>query len=74
MQWVRNVEATGEVTLKKGMTPQRFRLRPVPDKEKPELLKAYLDHFKLTVQRFRCLPVQTRRLLSMWPRSTLCSS
>jgi len=56
MQWVRNVEATGEVTLKKGRTPQRFRLRPVPDKEKPELLKAYLDRFKLTVQRYFPVP------------------
>src|SRR6266700_919555 len=55
-QWVRNVEATGEVTLKKGRTRQRFRLRPVPDKEKPELLKAYLDRFKLTVQRYFPVP------------------
>ena len=56
MQWVRNVEATGEVTLKKGRTRQRFRLRPVPDGEKPEILKAYLDRFKLTVQRYFPVP------------------
>jgi len=32
-QWVRNAEAAGEVTLKKGNTRQKFRLRPVPDGE-----------------------------------------
>src|ERR1700742_4111621 len=42
-QWVRNVEAAGEITLKKGSYRQTFPLRPVPDHEKPELLKAYLD-------------------------------
>jgi deazaflavin-dependent oxidoreductase (nitroreductase family) len=51
-QWVRNAEAAGEVTLKKGTKRQRFRIRNVPDEEKPEILKAYLDRFKLTVQRY----------------------
>ena len=55
-QWARNAEAAGEVTLKKGRTRQTFRLRPVPDPEKPEILKAYLDRFKLTVQRFFPVP------------------
>jgi deazaflavin-dependent oxidoreductase (nitroreductase family) len=51
-QWVRNAVATGEVALKKGRIRQRFRIRPVPDAEKPEILKAYLDRFKPTVQRY----------------------
>src|ERR1700719_938469 len=34
-QWVRNAEAAGEVTLKKGRTRQRFRLQPVSDANKP---------------------------------------
>jgi deazaflavin-dependent oxidoreductase (nitroreductase family) len=51
-QWVRNAEAAGEVTLKKGSFRQRFRLRPIPDAEKPLLLKAYLNRFKTTVQRY----------------------
>jgi len=51
-QWVRNAEAAGEVTLKKGSSTQRFRLRPVGDAEKPEILKAYLDTFKREVQRY----------------------
>ena len=51
-QWVRNAEAAGEVTLKKGTKRQKFRIRVVPNEEKPEILKAYLDRFKLTVQRY----------------------
>jgi deazaflavin-dependent oxidoreductase (nitroreductase family) len=51
-QWVRNAEAAGEVTLKKGSSRQRFRLRPLPEAEKPEILKAYLDAFKREVQRY----------------------
>src|SRR5580704_7296825 len=51
-QWVRNAEAAGEVTLKRGKIQQRFRLRPIPDADKPEILKAYLDNFKREVQRY----------------------
>ena len=55
-QWVRNAEASGEVTLKRGGFRQNFRLRAIPDAEKPELLKAYLDRFKTTVQRYFPVP------------------
>ena len=55
-QWVRNAEAAGEVTLKKGRTRQRFRLQPIADANKPEILKAYLDNFKGEVQRYFPLP------------------
>lgn len=55
-QWVRNAEAAGEVTLKKGSFRQSFRLRAIPDAEKPPLLKAYLDRFKTTVQRYFPIP------------------
>jgi deazaflavin-dependent oxidoreductase (nitroreductase family) len=55
-QWVRNVEAANEVILKRGRTKATFRLRPIPDPEKPEILKAYLDRFKLTVQRYFPMP------------------
>ena len=51
-QWVRNAEAAGEITLKKGRLQQRFRLRALSDQEKPEILKAYLDQFKREVQRY----------------------
>jgi deazaflavin-dependent oxidoreductase (nitroreductase family) len=55
-QWVRNAEAAGEVTLKKGRKQQRFQLRRVADAEKPEILKAYLDNFKREVQRYFPVP------------------
>ncbi len=55
-QWVRNAEAAGEVTLKKGRTKKQFRLRPIPDADKPEILKAYLDNFKREVQTYFPVP------------------
>jgi deazaflavin-dependent oxidoreductase (nitroreductase family) len=55
-QWVRNAEAAGEVTLKKGKSQQKFRLRPIPDADKPEILKAYLDNFKREVQTYFPIP------------------
>jgi len=55
-QWVRNAEADGEVTLKKGSTRQKYRLRPLTPAEKPEILKAYLDTFRREVQRYFPVP------------------
>ena len=55
-QWVRNAEAAGEVTLKKGSTRRRFRLSPISDAEKPPILKAYLDTFKREVQTYFPVP------------------
>ena len=55
-QWVRNAEAAGQVTLKKGSKSQKFRLRPIPDADKPPILKAYLDTFKREVQRYFPIP------------------
>jgi deazaflavin-dependent oxidoreductase (nitroreductase family) len=55
-QWVRNAEAAGVVTLKKGNTRHKFGLRPIPDAEKPEILKAYLDAFKREVQQYFPVP------------------
>src|SRR5262245_66477141 len=51
-QWVRNAEACGEVTLRRGTQSTRYRLRPLADSEKPPILKAYLDCFHREVQRF----------------------
>jgi deazaflavin-dependent oxidoreductase (nitroreductase family) len=71
-QWVRNAEAAGEITLKKGKLQQRLRLRGLSDEEKPEILKAYLDQFKREVQRY--FPVaagssaeEFRRLVQNYP-------
>lgn len=55
-QWVRNAEAAGEMTLQRGAKRQRFRVRVVTNDEKPDVLKAYLDRFKLTVQRYFPVP------------------
>lgn len=55
-QWVRNAEAAGEVMLKKGRTRLRYRIRPLSDPDKPEYLKAYLDRFRTTVQRYFPVP------------------
>lgn len=54
-QWVRNTEAAGEVTLKRG-TRHKFRLRPLDDSEKPQVLKAYLTNYKSAVRRFFPIP------------------
>lgn len=55
-QWVRNAEAAGEITLKKGSTVQKFRLRSISGAEKLPILKAYLDTFKREVQRYFSVP------------------
>ncbi len=55
-QWVRNTEAAGEVTLKKGAYQRRYRVHAVADAKKPPLLKAYLDSFRTTVQRYFPVP------------------
>lgn len=71
-QWVRNAEAAGEVTLKKGSKRECFRLRALSDQEKPEILKAYLDQFKREVQRYFPVPAGSpleafRGLLESYP-------
>jgi deazaflavin-dependent oxidoreductase (nitroreductase family) len=51
-QWVRNAEAAGEVTLKRGRRVEKFGLRPLSGPEHLDVLKAYLDRFKSEVQRY----------------------
>jgi deazaflavin-dependent oxidoreductase (nitroreductase family) len=55
-QWVRNAIASGTVSLKKGRRCEVFGIRILADQEKPEILKSYLDRYKLTVQRYFPLP------------------
>lgn len=55
-QWVRNAESSGEVVLKRGKTRNRYRLRAIPDGEKLEILKLYLDSYKSEVQRYFSVP------------------
>jgi deazaflavin-dependent oxidoreductase (nitroreductase family) len=55
-QWVRNAEATGEISLKRGRIQNKYRLRAVPDDSKPEILKLYLEKYKSAVQRYFPVP------------------
>jgi deazaflavin-dependent oxidoreductase (nitroreductase family) len=55
-QWVRNAIASGTVSLKKGRRSEEFGIRLLSDDEKPEILKSYLDSYKLTVQRYFPVP------------------
>ncbi len=71
-QWVRNAEAAGEVTLKKGSQRKKFGLRPLSEDEKPGILKAYLDRFKREVQRYFPIPAGSpveafRELVQSYP-------
>jgi deazaflavin-dependent oxidoreductase (nitroreductase family) len=51
-QWVRNAEAAGEITLKRGSFSRKFGLQPIVDGEKPEILKEYLDGYASAVKKF----------------------
>jgi len=51
-QWVRNAEAAGEITLKRGSKRLRFALRLIADEQKPEILKVYLDRYASAVKKF----------------------
>jgi hypothetical protein len=53
---VRNAEASGEIVLKRGSAQRKYRLRPIPDAEKPEILRLYLDSYKSAVQRYFPVP------------------
>jgi hypothetical protein len=58
-QWVRNAEVSLRATLRKGGQHLEYELRAVPDAEKPELLRNYLDRFKITVQRYFPVPANS---------------
>jgi deazaflavin-dependent oxidoreductase (nitroreductase family) len=51
-QWVRNAEAAGTITLKKGSKRLTFRLRALDSSEKLPVLKAYLDSFQREVRQY----------------------
>jgi deazaflavin-dependent oxidoreductase (nitroreductase family) len=50
--WVLNARAAGRVTLRKGHWSEEVAVREVGPAARPELLKAYLGRFALTVQRY----------------------
>ena len=54
--WVRNAKASGEIWLKKGRRREHFYVKEIGDEHKPLLLKAYLEQFHTTVQRYFPVP------------------
>src|SRR5690349_8009328 len=55
-QWVRNAEASGEITMKRGSYRKNFRLRPIEAPDKLPVLKKYLDDYRGAVQRYFSVP------------------
>jgi deazaflavin-dependent oxidoreductase (nitroreductase family) len=55
-QWVRNVVVSKKATLVKGTKHESIGLHSIADDGKREILKAYLDRYKLTVQRYFPIP------------------
>jgi deazaflavin-dependent oxidoreductase (nitroreductase family) len=54
--WSKNASAAGEVTLIRGTTSRTYRVVPVSNERKAEILKAYLEEYRHTVQRFFSVP------------------
>jgi len=55
-QWVRNVVVSQKGTLVRGAKRENVRMCAIADDAKPEILKAYLDRYRLTVQRYFPIP------------------
>ena len=55
-QWVRNAEASNEIVLKRASFRQVFALKPIPDSDKPPILKEYLDRYASAVKKFFPIP------------------
>ena len=55
-QWVRNVVVSQKATLVRGAKRENVRMRAIADDAKPEILKAYVDRYRLTVQRYFPIP------------------
>lgn len=55
-QWARNASAEGYVWLKRGRIRDRYAVRALSDKDKPELLSEYLSRYKAAVERYFPVP------------------
>ena len=51
-QWVRNLRASGSGRLLLGRRAEEFSAVELPDSEKPDLLRAYLEKWKWEVGQF----------------------
>jgi deazaflavin-dependent oxidoreductase (nitroreductase family) len=50
--WSKNAAAAGSVTLRRGKKAASYRAIALPNDQKPEILKAYVEAYRGTVQRF----------------------
>jgi len=71
-QWVRNALVSGEAVLARGAKREMVHLKMIADDDKPEILKAYLDQYKLTVHRYFPIPAGSpleafQSLVSQYP-------
>ena len=55
-QWARNVESAPDVMLARGSRRRAYRVRALPDAEKPPVLSVYLERFRSVVQRYFPVP------------------
>ena len=55
-QWVRNAVVSRTATLVKGRKRENIRLQLIAVEARSEILKTYLDTYKLTVQRYFPVP------------------
>ena len=57
--WSKNAASSGEVMLRRGRSSYRYRVIGVPDDMKPLILRAYLQEYSGTVQRFFAVPANS---------------
>jgi deazaflavin-dependent oxidoreductase (nitroreductase family) len=50
--WSKNAGSAGSVILRRGRKAAGYRVISLPDDQKPDVLKAYLQAYRGTVQRF----------------------
>ncbi len=55
-QWARNTRAAGRVALRKGSRRTEFQAREVAPKDRPPILKEFLNRFATSVKRFHEVP------------------
>lgn len=54
--WARNARAAGHIILRRGSAAESLMVRELPDADKPEIIKAFLDRYASQVQRFFDVP------------------
>ena len=55
-QWVKNARAAGRVTLRRGRTHNDYDVRELDVEARPPVLRAYLDAYRVEVQRYFAVP------------------